>query len=148
MAEKTAAQKKAQRAYMEKFAFARVRMDNELYEKVKAHAQRCGESINALINRAIMETMQRDQPILDFDISWLDNAYYNYIHKKYKKDVLYCKRSLYFEQKIKRLFFAYGINGPVEMEKYVDLFIKDNGENSEDFLLESFIGYLYKNRPV
>lgn len=60
MPEKTAAQKKAQQKYMEKFAVARVRMDRERYELVQAHASARGESVNAFINRAIEETMERE----------------------------------------------------------------------------------------
>jgi len=30
-------------------------------EEIKAHAAACGESVNAFIKRAIMETMARDQ---------------------------------------------------------------------------------------
>lgn len=29
-------------------------------EQIKAHAEACGESVNAFINRAIDETMERD----------------------------------------------------------------------------------------
>lgn len=60
MPEKTEAQKRAQKAYMEKFAVARVRMDREKYEAVQAHAEARGESVNAFVGRAIEETMQRD----------------------------------------------------------------------------------------
>ena len=60
MAEKTEAQKKAQQKYMEKFAVARVRMEQERYSAVQAHAHAQGESVNAFINRAISETMERD----------------------------------------------------------------------------------------
>jgi len=60
MAEKTAAQKRAQKAYMEKFAVARVCMDREQYERVQAHAEAQGESVNGFINRAISEAMERD----------------------------------------------------------------------------------------
>ena len=60
MAEKTAAQKRAQKAYMEKFAVARVRMDREQYGRVQAHAEAQGESVNGFINRAISEAMERD----------------------------------------------------------------------------------------
>ena len=61
MPEKTPAQKKAQQKYMERFAVARVRMDKDRYERVQAHAaQRDGGSVNAFINRAIDETMERD----------------------------------------------------------------------------------------
>ena len=60
MPEKTEAQKRAQKAYMEKFAVARVRMDREKYEAVQAHAEAHSESVNGFINRAIEETMERD----------------------------------------------------------------------------------------
>ena len=60
MAEKTAAQKKAQQKYMEKFAVARVRMEREKYEAVQAHAALLGESVNGFIGRAIAEAMARD----------------------------------------------------------------------------------------
>ena len=61
MADKTQAQKRAQQKYMEKFAVARVRMEKEQYELVKAHAEKTdGGSVNAFINRAILETMERD----------------------------------------------------------------------------------------
>jgi len=60
MAEKTAAQKRAQKAYMEKFAVARVRMEHGQYERVQAHAEAHSESVNGFINRAISEAMERD----------------------------------------------------------------------------------------
>lgn len=60
MAEKTEAQKRAQRTYMEKFAVARVRMARDRYEAIQAHAEAQGESVNGFINRAITETMERD----------------------------------------------------------------------------------------
>ena len=60
MAEKTEAQKRAQKAYMEKFAVARVRMEREKYEAVQAHAEAHGESVNGFINRAISEAIERD----------------------------------------------------------------------------------------
>lgn len=61
MAEKTEAQKRAQRTYMEKFAVARVRMERDRYEAIQAHAEAQGESVNGFINRAITETMERDR---------------------------------------------------------------------------------------
>ena len=60
MPEKTEAQKRAQKAYMEKFAVARVRMEREKYDAVQAHAEAHSESVNGFINRAIEETMQMD----------------------------------------------------------------------------------------
>ena len=60
MGEKTEAQKKAQQKYMDRFAVARVRMDRERYDAVQAHAESRSESVNGFINRAIEETMERD----------------------------------------------------------------------------------------
>ena len=60
MGEKTAAQKKAQQKYMEKFSVARVRMDHERYERVQAHAEARGESVSAFINRAIDQAIAQD----------------------------------------------------------------------------------------
>lgn len=60
MSEKTEAQKRAQKKYMEKFMVARVRMEKEKYECIQAHAETQGESVNGFINRAISETMERD----------------------------------------------------------------------------------------
>lgn len=60
MAEKTAAQKRAQKNYMDKFAVARVRMEKDMYEVIKAHAKARGESVNAFVIRAVSETMERD----------------------------------------------------------------------------------------
>ena len=60
MAEKTPAQKKAQKQYMEKFVVARVRMEPEKLEAIKAHAAARGESLNAFIIRAIEEAIKRE----------------------------------------------------------------------------------------
>ena len=60
MGEKTAAQKKAQQKYMEKFSVARVRMDHERYERVQTHAEAQGESVSAFINRAIDQAIAQD----------------------------------------------------------------------------------------
>ena len=60
MGEKTASQKKAQKKYMEKFMVARVRMERDRYAAVQAHAEAQGESTTGFINRAIDETMERD----------------------------------------------------------------------------------------
>ena len=48
---------------MEKFAVARVRMDRSKYEVVQAYAAAHGESVNGFINRAIDETIRRDNSI-------------------------------------------------------------------------------------
>lgn len=60
MPEKTAAQKKAQKKYMEKFMVAQVRMERTKYTDIQAAASVAGESINAYINRAIDNQMERD----------------------------------------------------------------------------------------
>ena len=61
MGEKTPAQKRAQQKYMDQFALARIRMAKDKYEEVQSHAENMGESVNAFVNRAIDETMARDQ---------------------------------------------------------------------------------------
>lgn len=60
MGEKTDAQKRAQKKYMEKFMVAQIRMERDKYRAVQAHAEKQGESTTAFINRAIDETMERD----------------------------------------------------------------------------------------
>ena len=60
MPEKTEAQKKAQKKYMEKFMVAQVRMERDKYGRIQAHAAARGESVNSFINRAVQETMERD----------------------------------------------------------------------------------------
>lgn len=60
MPEKTEAQKRAQKAYMGKFARVELRMTQEKRDAVQAHAEARGESVNAFVGRAIEETMQRD----------------------------------------------------------------------------------------
>lgn len=61
MPEKTEAQKRAQKKYMEKFMVARVRMEREKYECVQAHAEAQGESVNGFINRAIDHQISQDR---------------------------------------------------------------------------------------
>ena len=60
MVEKTEAQKRAQKAYMDKFVRVEIRMTPERRSVVQAHAEAQGESTTAFINRAIDEAMQRD----------------------------------------------------------------------------------------
>ena len=55
------AQRKATDKYLEKFDEMRVRVPKGRKEAVKAHADTQGESLNAFINRAITETMDRDK---------------------------------------------------------------------------------------
>lgn len=63
MAEKTAAQKRAQKAYMEKFVRVEIRMDAMQRTALQAHAEAHSESVNGFINRAIQEAMERDTSI-------------------------------------------------------------------------------------
>jgi len=60
MAEKTDAQKRAQKAYMEKFVRVEIRMSAEQRAAIQAHAVSQGQSINAYINTAIDEKMSRE----------------------------------------------------------------------------------------
>ena len=59
MGEKTEAQKRAHRKYMEKFVEVKVRMTPERRSAVQAHAETQGERTTGFINRAIDETMER-----------------------------------------------------------------------------------------
>lgn len=54
------AQRKATNKYLEKFDEMRVRVPAGQKAVTKAHAEAQGESLNAFINRAITETMERD----------------------------------------------------------------------------------------
>lgn len=65
MAEISEAQKRAQRKYMEKYVEVKVRMTPEQRTTVQSHAQRMGESATVFINRAINETMERDQEVTE-----------------------------------------------------------------------------------
>ena len=58
--EKTPAQKRAQKKYMENFVEVKVRMTKERRTEIQTHATSQGESTTAFINRAIDETMERD----------------------------------------------------------------------------------------
>lgn len=61
MGEKTEAQKRAQKAYMEKFVRVEIRMTQEKREAIQAHAEAQGESVNGFINRAIDNQMEQDK---------------------------------------------------------------------------------------
>ena len=55
------AQQRAVSKYMkENYDEIKVRVDKGNKEKIKSHAQARGESLNGFINRAIDETMERD----------------------------------------------------------------------------------------
>ena len=56
----TEARARANKKYLDKFAVARVRMEKAQYERIQTHAAARGESVNAFVNRAIVETMARD----------------------------------------------------------------------------------------
>ncbi|MBP3210317.1 MAG: hypothetical protein J6M64_10510 [Oscillospiraceae bacterium] len=57
----TKAQQRAVNKYMkENYDEIKVRTDKGKKEKIKAHAESQGESVNAFINRAIDETIERD----------------------------------------------------------------------------------------
>ena len=57
---KTEAEIRAQKKYMEKFCEMKVRMTTERRSTVQQHAAKMQESATAFINRAIDETMERD----------------------------------------------------------------------------------------
>lgn len=60
MAEKTPAQKRAQKKYMEKKAAVQFVVTPERREEIKAHAAAQGESLSGFINRAIDSQIERD----------------------------------------------------------------------------------------
>ena len=55
MGEKTEAQKRAQKAYMEKFVRVEIRMSQEKRDTIQAHTESKGQSVNGFINEAIDE---------------------------------------------------------------------------------------------
>ena len=61
MPERTEALKRAQKNYIEKFSRAEIRMNPERRDLIKAHSEAQGESVNAFINRAVDETLERDK---------------------------------------------------------------------------------------
>lgn len=60
MPEKTDAQKRAQRRYIEKIARVEITMEPGKKKRVQDHATAQEESVNSFINRAIDEQMERD----------------------------------------------------------------------------------------
>ncbi len=56
----TPAQARAHKKYMESFVELRARVSIERRDTIKSHAEARGESVNGFINRAIQETMERD----------------------------------------------------------------------------------------
>lgn len=59
------AQIRAHKKYMENFVEVKVRMTPEKRETIKAHAKKQEESATSFINRAIDETMKRDNDSFD-----------------------------------------------------------------------------------
>ena len=57
----TEARARANKKYMEQFVEIKVRVSPERREAIRAHAEAQGESLNAFINRAIDETMERER---------------------------------------------------------------------------------------
>jgi len=57
----TPARAKANAKYIAQFSEIKIRMTPERHAEVKAHSEARGESLNAFINRAIAETMDRDR---------------------------------------------------------------------------------------
>lgn len=61
MPEKTDAQKRAQKKYMEKVSRVEITMEPEKKKRLQAHADSQGESVNSFVNRAIDETLEREK---------------------------------------------------------------------------------------
>ncbi len=61
MATQTEAQKRAQQRYREARATIQIVTTPERRDLIKAHSEAQGESVNAFINRAVDETMERDK---------------------------------------------------------------------------------------
>lgn len=57
----TEAQARAHKKYMEGIATVQIRMTAERREKIKAHAESRGESVNSWINRVIDEAMKNEK---------------------------------------------------------------------------------------
>lgn len=68
------AQIRAHKKYMENFVEVKVRMTPEKRETIKIHAKKQGESTTSFINRAIDETMERDNSALPEDINILKES--------------------------------------------------------------------------
>lgn len=56
----TEAQARAHKKYISQFVEMKIRTTQDRREIIRAHAESRGESVNAFINRAIDETMERD----------------------------------------------------------------------------------------
>lgn len=58
---RTEALKRAQKKYIDKFTRVEIRMTPGARYRMKEHAKKKGESVSAFVNRAILETMERDK---------------------------------------------------------------------------------------
>lgn len=58
---KTEAQIRAQKKYIEKVARVEIIMEPEKKRRLQDHAESKGESVNGFVNRAISETIDREQ---------------------------------------------------------------------------------------
>ena len=58
--EKTEAQKRAQKKYIEKISRVEITMEPEKKKRLQEHAESKGESVNSFVNRAIDETIERE----------------------------------------------------------------------------------------
>ena len=56
----TEAQARAHKKYISQFVEMKIRTTQDRREIIRAHAESRGESVNAFINRAIDETIERD----------------------------------------------------------------------------------------
>lgn len=148
MTRKTEAQKKAQKAYMEKFARIEIRMSLDDRDILKTHAESMLESVNVFVNRAIRETIQRDNHIQELDISRLEESYYGLIDKKYHVFPLRNPQPIgdnpHYELEIKRAFYEHGIEDSESMAPHVDQFVNDQSNEPKSYLLEHFISYLFE----
>ncbi len=59
------ARKRANQKYIDKQGEIKVRVSKERKEEIQAHAEARGESVNGFLNRAAMETMERDKAAQD-----------------------------------------------------------------------------------
>lgn len=59
----TASRAEANKRYIDKFARIEIRVTPEKRTLIQSHAEKQGESVNGFINRAIDETMSRDNVI-------------------------------------------------------------------------------------
>lgn len=58
----TEARARANKKYLEKFVTLSIRVTPDRRGVIQAHAEAQGESVNAFVNRAIDEAMDRDAP--------------------------------------------------------------------------------------